>query len=107
MYEKIDLFWVQDSAGVHTCHVNGESLSFEQSLIGTLHLRNDSWRVVLKDGTDITPEEGCMTYSRARNLMESHYRKQHPEKTEKVEVPVASTKTATIRTPRSAQPGKI
>lgn len=92
--EAPDLFWIQDSSGVYTCHVNDGS-TFQQSLIGTLNLRGDGWHVILKDNTDITPREGCPTYARAKRAMENYYRR--PSKTQTVD----------RLTPRDAQPGKV
>jgi hypothetical protein len=75
--DKPDVSWIQDSSGVSTCHVNDGS-TFQQSLIGTIEYRSESWHIILKDKTDITPEEGCSTLARARRFLETYYRKHTP-----------------------------
>ena len=94
--EKPDVQWIQDGSGTTTCHVNDGALNFEQSKIGTLVYRNENWHVVLKDGTDISPD-GCSSLSRARTLMETHWRKQAGKSS-----PVAVDR----KTPRVAQTGR-
>lgn len=99
--EKPDLFWIQDSGGLDTCHINNGD-TFIASLIGTLHSRNNSWYIILKDGTDITPKEGCANYARARHLMEDNYRKTLQEPLVQID------KSPLDRMiPRNAQTGRI
>lgn len=71
--DKPVLFWVQDSGGVNTCHVNGVNLSFNDSLIGRLASTgkgDDTWHVILKDNTDLG---GFPTVGRAMKAMEEYY----------------------------------
>jgi len=93
MDKKPDVYWVQDSAGVNTCHVNDGSLNFVQSTIGKISHYNNTWHVILNDGTDITPDD-C-TLFRARACLESHYRKDKP---------VSNDRPS--KAPRVAQAGK-
>lgn len=72
MSDKPVVQWIQDSAGVSTCHKNDGSLNFKQSLIGTLDYRKDGWHIILKDGKDIAPE-GLDSLSKARRRLEEHY----------------------------------
>jgi hypothetical protein len=74
--EKPDLYWVQDGSGENSCHINDGRLNFKESLLGVLvYDRNAGWQVVLKDGTNITPEEGCPTLARARMHLEAYSRR--------------------------------
>ncbi len=86
--DKPDVTWMQDGGGVNSCHINGVSLSFLDSLIGRVVMTgvdDEAWHVVLKDGTDLG---GFSSMTRARVALESHYRKsvtkpeklRHPER---------------------------
>lgn len=98
--ETPDLFWVQDSSGEHTCHVNDGS-TFMQSLIGTLHLRSNKWHPVFNNGEDLSPDG--TSYARARILMETTYRKRNPRSA----AAAASPHSPDRRLPRNAQTGKV
>lgn len=80
MSDKPVVQWIQDSAGVTSCHVNDGNLNFKQSLIGTLDYRKDGWHILLPDGKDIAPE-GLPSLSRARQCLEQHYGKSSGERT--------------------------
>jgi hypothetical protein len=73
------VYWVQDSMGVSSCHINDGSLSLKDALIGTLVHRADGWHAILKDGTDLTPK-GLETHTRAAMCLEKHYRGETVEK---------------------------
>lgn len=69
-------FWVQDSYGKHTFHINGSNLSFQQSLVGSLSYdqgaeRNEQWKAHDKDGKEI----GAGSLYQARGLVETNVRK--------------------------------
>ena len=68
--ESIDLYWVPDSYGVHTCHRNIPNATFNESLIGTLIIRDGIWHPVLKDKTVLGEYKSPM---RARAALEAHY----------------------------------
>lgn len=113
--EQIDLYWVQDSGGTWSCHVNNGK-NFVESLIGTLRYRNDTWHVILKDDREISPETG-LSFARAMQLMESFYREdlrgKHVEAPQATKVVTQVTGSriepvvATRHKPREAQAGKV
>lgn len=73
--EKNRVMWIENASGVSSGHRNEPDLTFEASLIGHIHSNKewDSWSVLLKDGTNITPAEGCASLYRARAVLEAHY----------------------------------
>jgi len=82
--EYPDITWVQDSAGVSSCHVNGVSLTFDDSLIGRLlfNRTNSQWSAVLKDGSELGSFPSML---RARMALEGHHKeknKKYPRKPE-------------------------
>jgi hypothetical protein len=96
MSDRPEVYWVQDSGGVNTCHVNDGTLNFVQSLIGTLEQRGTNWHVILKDGNDIAPEDGFSSFAQAHRCLHTYYcGEKKPE--------VKSDRL----TPRAAQRGKI
>ncbi len=72
---KPDIQWIQSSSGQTSCHVNDGKLNFKQSLIGVLNYTENGWRIVLENGADITPEEGCPSLARARMCLADYARK--------------------------------
>lgn len=103
--DKPEVYWVQDSGGEVTCHINDGALDFKQSLIGTLEYRLGSWHVILKDGKDLAPEEGFNSLSRARTCMETHYCGEKPARVATHMVSRANPVRDKMQ-PRSAQPDK-
>lgn len=73
--DKSDVQWIQDSGGVTTCHINTDTLNFQDSLIGRLSYVDSVWSVILADGTVISPKGGCGSLAQARALLENHFRK--------------------------------
>jgi hypothetical protein len=92
--DKVDVIWCQDSYGNTSAHKNGESLSFQESMIGSLLWNNKSgeWHPVMKDGTDLG---GFSSLHKARFALETNWRNS------KNPVKEVSAKTATRITKRT------
>lgn len=75
MIEKPPLFWVSDSGGLNTCHVNGEGLSYKKSMIGWLQQPGTvggPWVVKTTNGQSLGEYP---TLARARKALEETYLK--------------------------------
>ena len=46
---KRQAFWISDSGGVETLHLNGTGLSKDESYLGQVARRGDEWFFVQKD----------------------------------------------------------
>lgn len=99
MSDKPDVYWVDDSGGVSTCHKNDGSLNHKQSLIATLNYRASRWHVVLANGTELDPN-GFESLFGARRTLEKHV----GSSAEGLEREAVEKKDRT--TPRTAQKGE-
>lgn len=75
-------FWVADSSGHNTYHINGTNLSFKESLAGSLSYNRDAefdkqWLALDRDGNEL----GCGSLYKARSLVQESAFK--PAKTNK------------------------
>lgn len=56
-YQKSILYWIPDSCGIYSCHINLKNLSFKQSFIAEVlynaNNKENPWEVHLKDNSII------------------------------------------------------
>lgn len=65
-------FWVSDSSGRNSYHINGSNLSFKQSFAGSLlHNMDGDWIALDKDGKEL----GAGSLYEARAIVETNARK--------------------------------
>ncbi len=79
MSEKPEFYWVVDSAGTSSIHINLPNLTFAESFVGSLSHNKDAdhnkqWTALDKNGDKLGT--GSLHY--ARGLAEDHVRKTNP-----------------------------